>query len=225
MSEFFVKPGARGCYVSQPGPFLCWAAAGLALYRSKHGPGGRGASIRALMEGGDNPWFGTCVDFAGALVERARREGIDLDSADELLREENPRFADAVPGLKFEHADEFFARFLGARATPLGAGPGALDPKDRRATMDFIAARAPVAVFHRTSAKVGHLQLIVGYWNYSDSDPDSPRIVMFDPEAGADGTAGVDPRDIAATGERQMSWTHFQSFIVDKLVTRTFYAF
>ena len=227
MTEAFLKPGLRPFYAAQPCPFLCWAAAGLVLYRSRHGPEGRGASIEALLSGGDNPWFETCRRFANALVERAARDGVDYDTADEALREENPAFADAVPGLKFEHGDEFFVHFLGARATPLGRRPGALDPRDKSAMKAFIRARAPLVVFHRVSGKVGHLQLVVGFRDMSPHDPNSPAILVFDPEAAFTlrERDGGDTQVPDTIGEHAMLWTLFQSMVIDRLVEPRLYSY
>jgi len=227
MAEEFLKPGLRQHYYYQPNHMLCWLASGFVLFRSKFGKGGRGNDIASFVHSDSDPYYESCLDFAGEVMLKMSEAQLSQEQAEQAVRAANARYRDVTAGLKFADASNYFVNFVKAKPTALGAGSGALDPKNADALCALIRDHAPIAVFHKTEPTVGHVQLIIGYWRYQSNSAD-PQIIMFDPEAACnylDDHNGSDQDMSKTIGEHRLLWEHFQSQIVDQLVTPKFFAY
>lgn len=209
----YIKPGIRQSYVSQPNMLMCWAAAGLTLWRSKHGKGGRGASMESLMTAPGGDYYKRMLGYASLLNEELGG-GTNMDKlkrAEAAARARFLEFSSTPSGLPERDADTFFTGFLKAKATAIGP------EKTGEEMKAFIKAHAPIAIFLRNP---GHIKLVVGYWDSEPASAEGPQIIIFNPESYIvemenTGNPDLDPKTIR---EERWLWAHWQQYHANNLV-------
>jgi len=229
MAEEFICPNIRSMYWYQPNHLLCWAAVGLLLFRSRHGMRGAGRDIDSLVQQDNTNYYSSILRYTDAVAEEAGgRSNIGaIQRAVAAVNARNPVFPwSRTPlGLPEGRTQDFFERIIGTTHT--GFAPmGPLMSEDGRAMMDFIRAHAPLAFFLRESGSTGHLMAIVGYWNRGDGDPNSPQIIVWDPEAYIDGLENgtiSDHGPIPSVPENRYLFPHWREFIVPNIAGNRVY--
>ncbi len=219
MSEEYIVRDIRRSYVYQPNHLLCWAACALTMYRYRSGSSGRGHDIDSFLRGMGNQYYFQCSDFASEVNALMVGESLSNADANARARRENPGrwAADVADGLYSGRAQDFFVTQMNLRYTLYGTASGQFNATDKAAAMQFIKDKAPLVVFTRD-----HLRIIVGYWHSSDTDANSPQIIVFDPEQAVNRSEagnydGDWDRMVAALREPRFLWPHFQSQFVQSM--------
>jgi hypothetical protein len=209
-------PSVHRVYEYQPRPLMCWAAAALTLWRSRYGCEGRGASVDALLQAprGSGDRYARILEFAAALAVEMRgsRDLGEIPAAEVTVRAARPEFEEVPSGLPDKLAHDFFTQVLGCRATKLDGSTS------REAMKALIRQSAPLAIFTRQPS---HIVLIVGYREVREHDPQSPHLLMFDPEAyliATDDGADESEATLRALRDENVSWTQWQAGYVNNLV-------
>lgn len=209
----YIKPGIRQNYVSQPNMLMCWAAAGLTLWRSKHGKGGRGASMESLMTAPGGDYYKRMLGYASLLNEELGG-GTNMDrlpAAERIVRAANLEYASTPSGLSERDCHGFFSGFLKTKFT-------AITPETTGEQMKtLIKQKGPIAIFLRNP---GHVKLIVGYWDSEPASAEGPQIIIFNPESyiiemEKTKNADLDPKTIR---EERWLWAHWQQYHASNLV-------
>ena len=209
-------PSVDRVYEYQPRALMCWAAAALTLWRSRYGCEGRGASVDALLQapGGAGEHYARILEFAAALAVEMRgsRDLGEIPAAEVAVRAVRPEFESVPSGLPDKLAHDFFTNVLGCRATTV-------DGRTSRESMKaLIRQSAPLAIFTR---QPGHIKLIVGFREIREHDPQSPQLLMFDPEAyliATDDGADAGEATLRCLREERVSWTQWQASYLNNLV-------
>jgi hypothetical protein len=213
MATEYIRPGIRQCYEYQPNVLMCWAAVGLTLWRSRHGRAGRGRDMDALMRVPQGARYAQILDYATELnAEMSGGTDLgDLPRAEGVVRAGNPQYVQVPSGLPSTWANNFFTSVIGTRSTSIGTST----TRDQMKTL--IRASSPLAIF---TTQPGHLKLIVGFWDGGPGDPQSPQIIMFNPEAyiHAARSAGYGEATMRGLREERVLWSHWQTYYAPLLV-------
>lgn len=212
MAEY-IKPGIRQNYVYQPNVLMCWAAAGLTLWRSKFGKRGRGSTMEQLMNAPGGDAYKRMLAFDSVVNEElgGGTNMAKLKAAESAARAKYLEFSSTPSGLPERDSDAFFTGFLKTKSTALGAD------KTGEQMKALIKASAPIAIFLRNP---GHIKLIVGYWDSEPASPQGPQIIIFNPESYIvemenTGNPDLDPKTIR---EERWLWAHWQQYHANNLV-------
>jgi hypothetical protein len=136
----------------------------------------------------------------------------DLARAERVVRAAQPQFLRVPSGLPDILANQFFTSVLGTRSTVINASTS------RDAMKALIRTSGPLAIFTR---RPGHLKLIVGFWDAGVNDPQSPQIIMFNPESyilAAESGSGYSVSTIQSLREERILWAHWQTYFATNLV-------
>ncbi len=132
--------------------------------------------------------------------------------ADAVARTAQPRFAGVPSGLPDIWANDFFTNALGTRSTAIDA----TTTRDQMKTL--IRTSGPLAIFTRSP---GHLKLVVGFWDGGASDPQSPQIIMFNPESyilAAERSGDYGRATLGSLREERHLWGHWKAYYASNLV-------